>query len=237
MKVKSIHLILFGILVFNICTTWADEVKILSMKGEVKVRRGVEEFWQPAILGQFLENIDTILTGEKGEVILKLADGTEFCLGPNAIIDISDLRKISDRELFLFLTREKLNNVERRSEPTPLRIGNVSVIHGASRDTQKTSPTKLDDSAMEKTKNGIRALYQQDYHPNVIMKVKKVSQSELFKDNCGEFHYYLGSSLETLEKTGQATEVYHDVVTKHKNSECSRSSWIEQAKLGLERLK
>jgi hypothetical protein len=41
----------------------APAVKIISLSGEVKVRRGVEETWHHAAAGMRLEEIDTILTG------------------------------------------------------------------------------------------------------------------------------------------------------------------------------
>jgi len=104
--------------------------KVIKISGNVTVRRGVEETWQPASKGMELEDIDTILTGADGIIRLQTSTGRYFELRNNAILDISDLREITEKELFVFLMENKLKNIEPRKGKTPLRIGNVSVVHG-----------------------------------------------------------------------------------------------------------
>jgi tetratricopeptide (TPR) repeat protein len=237
MKIILNTIIIFGYIFSNLSLAIAEVVEIFQIKGEVKVRQGVEEFWQPAVLGQFIKDVDTILTGEKGEVVLKLADGTKFILGPNAILDIADLRTITDKELFIFLTREKLNKVDRNKEKTPLRIGNVSVVHGASRDSQEVLPLPADPFLITRIKNGIRALYNQEYYPNAIIKLKKIANNDDFNDECGEFEYYLGSSFEALNNLGQAIDTYNLLIEKNKEINCNNSPWVQQAKIKLQKLK
>ena len=62
-----------------ICLIWllqivkADsEVEIMAVSGDVKIRYGLEENWSKADIGILLKDIDTILTGENGEVVLQL---------------------------------------------------------------------------------------------------------------------------------------------------------------------
>ena len=73
-------------------------VKVVQSSGDVKVRYGLDEEWQPVSIGSILKDIDTILTGEKSEALLKFESGTIFKLGSNAVLDISDLRKIYEKE-------------------------------------------------------------------------------------------------------------------------------------------
>ena len=57
-----------------------SSVRIKSSSGDVKIRRGVEETWHPASAGTELEEIDSILTGEAGQVVLELTGGGTFRL-------------------------------------------------------------------------------------------------------------------------------------------------------------
>ena len=52
------YIIILMLSVFTFTQTALSlEVKIIKMSGEVKIRHGVEEFWQPASLGIFLKDI------------------------------------------------------------------------------------------------------------------------------------------------------------------------------------
>lgn len=215
----------------------AMDARVIKMSGEVKVRRGVEEFWQPASLGVFLKNIDTILTGENGEVLLEIQGGYHFHLGPNSILDIADMRKISEQELFLYLMREKVSKVEKRTQKTPIRIGNVSVVHGSYQDTVKEEISGISDELRERVKNGIRALFTQEFYPNTILKIHDMINNYHPSDDCGELHYYLGSSFEALNKPGQAMESYEAAIEISKASGCSSSKWVLEANQGIDRLK
>ncbi len=219
-------------------TTLALEAEIVSKTGEVKVRRGVDEHWQTAAAGLILKEIDTIITGEAGEVILKIEDGLNFRLGANAILDIADLRKISKQQLYVYLTQQKLDNIEKRDEKTELQITNTSVVHGTSQEsTGENEPEVSLKEMWIKERNGAKALYDQQFYPNTIIKLYRILSRYKTLEDCGETHYYLGKSFEALAQAGQATDAYQTVVTKSKSTSCKENKWTEAAHLGLERLK
>ncbi len=210
----------------------ASKVKILSTRGEVRVRRGVEESWHPASSGTFLDDIDSILTGERGQVSLQVQDGKMFKLGSNATLDIADLRRISERELFLFLMSRKINRLERRKDKTRLRIGNVNVVH-AERKTDSTETDDEEDQLNEwiRERNGARALHTQDFITNAVMKMNKILQKHSEISDCGEIHYYLGEAFEELGKPGQASNAYAQVQTRSQVVGCDPSDniWLRRA--------
>ena len=105
------HLLITGIIAL-VCSiapapVFAGQSKVIKMRGEVKVRKGLNEDWDRAVIGMLLRDVDTILTLESAEVVLLLESGDTFTLGSNAVVDIGDLRKISERQLFLFLVSKK----------------------------------------------------------------------------------------------------------------------------------
>lgn len=240
MKLKNyktyVIILMLSITVF-VQTGFSMEVKIVKMSGEVNIRHGVDELWQPASLDIFLKDIDSILTGEKGEVILQVEEGRQFHLGPNSLLDIADLREISEKELFLYLMKSKLGKVEKRNGKTPLRIGNVSVVHGTYQDTAQQELMLPSPESEEQLKNGIRALYTQQYYPNTILKINKTIEDQNIPDQCGELHYYLGSSFEKLDKPGQAIDAFEKAVQESKSGNCTGSVWSDKAENSLLRLK
>ena len=216
----------------------AMEARIIKMSGEVKYRQGVEEAWHSVYPGVILKEIDTILTGEGGEVLLQIHDELIFRLGANAILDIADLRKITEQELFLYLTRQKIQRIERGAEKPELHISNVSAIHGASQDTAAT--TKQTGAATgnlwEREKNGAKALFDQRYFPNVIIKLDKILNRYSNVTDCGELYCYLGQSFEALKQPGQAADAYQTVIQQSEEKSCENKEWNEIARQGLERL-
>jgi tetratricopeptide (TPR) repeat protein len=211
-------------------------VKIISLSGEVKIRRGVEESWHHAAAGMLLEDVDTILTGEASAVVLELPEGGSFRLGGFAILDIADLKKITEREMFLFLMSEKVHQIPVRPEKAKLRIGNVSVVHGESKAGASQNQTEKDDSQnwVQET-NGAKALYNQHYYPNAIVKLHKVLAKYPHREDCGEIHFYLGKAFEALDKTGQAVDAYQRVLERLCENEASQQR-AEETRRAIERL-
>ena len=119
-----------GILVLLFVQLAAAAIRIQRVSGNVQIRRGMDENWQTAGTGMMLEDIDTILSGEASEVALLLPDGKRFILGRNAILNVGDLREISERELLLYLTAQKLRRIERTGGSPVIQIENVSVVRG-----------------------------------------------------------------------------------------------------------
>ncbi len=231
-KIKIIHL-LIPLALFLMQTASAMEVKISRLSGEVQVRRGLDETWQPVSLGIFIKEVDTILTGEKGEVVLDLGNGVTFTLGPNSILDVSDLRKITERQLFLYLVKEKVNRVEKHQQKTELRLGKVSVVHGANLDTAGTTPVVTPES-WTPVVNGALALFRQDYYPNAIIKFHKILDSGLPEQRRCEVFFYLGRAFEAMSRPGQAIEAYRAALddSSEKNAE-----WTKPSREAVERLK
>ncbi len=223
-------------------TAWADSYAVIShLSGKVKIRRGVEETWQPAAIGASLQEIDTILTAEGAWVVIKMNDGRNFRLGSNAILDIADLRDVTEKELFLYLMSKKIDQIEPRPEKTRIRIGNVSVIHGASR--IESDNTFADNSSADwwlPEINGAKDLHNQYFYPNTIIKLHKIIEKSRSVDDCGQIHLYLGKSFEAMNQTGQAIDAYQEVITECEEKECDNAEAqrrVDQAREAIERLK
>jgi hypothetical protein len=211
-------------------------VRIKSLTGEVKVRRGVEETWHGVSTGVELDEIDSILTGEAGEVILELANGDDFRLGSNAILDVADLRRITEQDLFLLLMSSKIQKMEQREQKTKLRIGRVNVVHGELKKNSSGASSQVVDATWEKEKNGALALYGQNYTTNSILKLSNILARYPNLQDCGEVQVYLGRAYEKLSKPGQALDAYRAVLKQGGEGCGGRESWLDEAEQAVSRL-
>jgi hypothetical protein len=212
MSVKSLVIYRIALMLAAASFPLFSAARLETVQGDVQVRRGVEEKWSPAAVGINLEDIDTILTLE-GNTTLKLADGAVFKLGPNSILDIDDLRRISRQEMFLLLMSQKVQDMKPRERSSNLEVENISSVHGQ----QKTTTPKRLSTANDAWKRGLnaaRAMYQQRLYPNSVVKLHKLlSRYEEIQD-CGEVFLYLGKSFEALDERGQAIDYYQSAAEK-----------------------
>jgi len=218
----------------------ANQVKITGIKGDVKIRRGVEETWQTATLGMLLEEIDTIQTGENSQVTMKIESGKIFKLNSVAQIDISELRRVSEKEMQLYLMSKKIGKIKPGKQKTPLRVGNVSVVHGLKADENTASVNNIEENIWRKETNGAKALFDFKYYTNTVIKLNKILSKYSSQNDCGEIHYYLGRSFEVLKKNGQAIDAYQKVINNYEKNDCSNTDamqWYEQARKSIKKLK
>ncbi len=196
-------------------------VQILSISGDIKVRYGLEEEWHSAATGMILKDIDTILSGENAEVVIKTGEQKTFILGANAILDIADLRMIEEKELFLYLMSKKVNKIKPPGKNTRLRVGNVSVVHGTLNNPADSSTVDTAHVAglalLEK--NGALALQMQKYYTNSIIKWHKIIHKYGSKINSGEIYFYIAKGFEAINKTGQAIDAYEKSLNYYKANE------------------
>ena len=211
MLIKNIIIYIFCFYLFGIAAS--VDVTVINVKGDVKIRYGVEEEWQPAKTGMILRDIDSIISGAGGQAKLKLNDGRIFELGGNSYLDIVDLKNIDKHELFLFLMSKKILEIKKPDTDDRIRISNVSVVHGNSKTSSKNDSleNKSSDWSEQET-NGAVSLYVQKFYPNTIVKLKKMISKYTVLNNQGKIFYYLAKSFNALDMKGQARENFQAVI-------------------------
>jgi len=240
MKINR-KIILSAVLLF-ITPLFADvSVKIVNIEGDVRIRFGLDENFKPASIGILLKNMDTIFCGENSKTILQIENDRRFILGSNCVLDVSDLRQIYEKDLFLYLMSKKVEQIEGDGEKTPLRLGNVSVVRGESKlSGDSTSAQYLLSDWIEWEINGALSMYSQQLFPNTVVKLHTILEKyDSYKD-CGKVFFYIAKSLEVLEMDGQAIEAYQSVIDAYVEQKCvdkESLSRIEISRLAIENLK
>ena len=239
MYYRTFLLVILMIVVMVVSGLQAD-VKIVEAKGNVMVRFGIEESWHIAKIGSILKNIDSIFSGEDGEVILELEGGIQFKLGSNSILDIADIREIQQRELFMYLMSQKIDKLETQDGNTPVKVGNVSIVHGESKQIQKSNKADNDKEDWYPFEiNGALALFDHHYYPNTIIKCIKIQNKYDPNRDGGKIDYYIGKSFESLDDRAQARDAYQRALDEYnqvKDLSSTEQSWVADAREALQRL-
>jgi hypothetical protein len=209
-----------------------DLIRIVGLRGDVRVRRGLDETWSAAETGMLLKPIDTIFSGETSEVILMLEDGPRFTLGGNAVLDADDLRRITERQMFLFLMSQKIGRMTMPDSASPVHIANVSVVRGSDKRAGTGPLLPADESGWVREKNGARALFEAGYVTNTVVKLHKIIQRYPSIEDRGEIQFALGQAFEALNEPGRAFDAYQRALDAvNRGSEMTKQALERKTKI------
>ncbi|MEK7670673.1 MAG: hypothetical protein AAB344_00435, partial [Bacteroidota bacterium] len=86
-----------------------EQITLQKAQGDVSVRAGVTETWTKAHAGDALKPDATLKTGKHSSAVLLLPFANKkISLPPEVMVDISDIRELTQEELMLKLTMEKV---------------------------------------------------------------------------------------------------------------------------------
>lgn len=235
---KMIYILMALLCSTSVLFSEFSTVKIVSVTGQVKVREGLDENWIPAREGMQLKIVDTILSESEARAVIDIPGKGRFVIGGNTLLDIGDLREISEKEMFLFLMSQKVKKMSPSDGKTELKIGNVSVVHGEDRGkTDATTTDQRKNLRREQEKNGAEALYSHHYFTNAVVKLTNIILRYPGINDCGEVYFFLGKAFEALNKIGQAMDAYRQVLNQKDCNSASARKWSAEAQQALERLK
>lgn len=182
-------------------TAWGGGISVQDVQGEVSVRHGVTEEWIPVKAGALLKPDDSMRTGAKASAVLVVAapDASappkRIALPPEVIVDMADVRELSQEELMLKLTMEKVRASSYQWKDDDLKIPNAGVVHGSDRGPQAAlTANQLETGRLQM--NGTRVLFENGFTSTGILKALEV------------FRLYppLGASFENRLMVAEAME-------------------------------
>ncbi len=187
-----------------------ESITVQSTQGEVVVRHGVTESWTPAGAGELLRPHDSMKTGGTGAAVLSVstATGTKTVVLPaEVIVDMSDIRDLTQDELMLKLTMEKVRGSSYRWDESDPAIPNAGVIHG----TKKGSTRELTDNELRTGRlqlNGARVLFDNGFFSTCVLRSVEVFR--LYPDLRTSFEDRLmvAQALERARLRGEALLEY-----------------------------
>lgn len=193
----------------------AGEIQVVKTSGEVSVRPGVTEVWTRVAVGDVLRPDDSMKTGPKGSAILavRMDAGTvkRITLPPEVIVDLSDIRELTQEELMLKLTMEKVRSSSYEWKEEKDGSAEASVIHGSNKGVL---PSAENDPAVGTMQlRGTRVLYENGFYSTSALRAMEVFR--LYPALGREFSNRLlvAEALEKANLRGESLNEYGAMLT------------------------
>jgi len=199
-------------LVFLSATTVrAGDVLVQKVQGDVRLRQGVTEVWGAVAAGDVLKPNDTMRTGKHSTAVLVLraagAPDRKISLPPDVLVDVSDIRDLTQEELMLKLTMEKVRASSYQWKDDELRIPNATVVHGQDRgEGRALAANQLETGTMQW--NGVRVLVEHGFYSTGVLRMMEVFR--LYPAIAGSVEHRLlyADTLERAQLRGEAQAEY-----------------------------
>ncbi len=200
---------IFTLLIALTLSSFAD-VKVQGIKGDVKVRHGVNEEWTAIKIGDVVNIEDAIMVGEKSSTVL-LIDGTKkIAVAENSIVDVSDLRALSQEELLLKLAMDRILSVPTQDRDNDLTPARTTIIHGDKKESTQRPKTISTDIAIMQL-NGAKVLYDNSYFGTCILRVKEVFRINPTIDIDLDYKLLTAKAFEKSNLPGEALNEYNSI--------------------------
>jgi hypothetical protein len=191
----------------------SDDVFVRNINGAVTIRHGVTQSWVRLNVGDVLRQDDTIRTGKDATAVIvappKGHAGTAktIVLPSDVIVDISDIRDLTQEELMLKLTMEKVRASSYRWKSDGLKIPESTVIHGS----EKSDPLPISENELREgvwQLNGTRVLFNNGYYSTCALKALEVLRRYPSLALRFESRLLVAEALEKAELRGEALAEY-----------------------------
>ena len=207
----------------------AGDFLVKAIKGTVEVRRGVMEDWKKVKIGDVLKPEDSMRTGPGSSATIE-ADKRRLTVPEMTILDISDVRQLSQEDFLLKLAMQNILAVPPR-EKDDLSIPSATVLHG-SNVSKVDSPPFSDAKAGEMQLRGARVLYDNTYYATSILKSKETLRTHPELKTNFEARLTVATAFEKMRLTKEAITEYS--VLAKENLPGPQAKMVQTA---LERLK
>ncbi len=185
------------------------EIVVQRVQGNVSVRQGVTENWMAVRVGDILGPDATIKTDVRGLAELATVQaGTRksIKLPGEVMVDMSDIRELSQEELMLKLTMEKVRSSSYQWKNNEMRIPNTTVTHGS--DTRRDTLTENDPKVGMFLLNGTRALFDNGFYSTCALKTLEIFRRYPKLGEQFEHRWLAAEALEMAHLRGEALNEY-----------------------------
>lgn len=199
-------------MLLSVYTTAAD-FKVLATQGGVTVRHGVNESWNSVAVGDILNSDDSIELDKQSSATLIFNGTAKITLPEMVIIDLSDLRMLSQEDLLMKLAMENIRSIPPRDDIKELNIPRVTIVHG---EKKNPSPKKVQPDIQNGVKqlNGCKVLHRSGYYATCALKVKQVLRLYPTLKEDIDTRILVASSFEKMNLNREALEEYYVILEK-----------------------
>ena len=160
---------------FAAAAVGGEQVILQKVQGDVTVRAGVTETWNKISAGESLKPDVTVKTGSKSSAVILLSTSNKrITLPPEVIVDMSDIRELTQEELMLKLTMEKVRSSSYQWKNKELNMPNATAMRGDPKDPKETLAESHPEVGILEM-NGIRrVLFDNGFYSTSALKAMDV---------------------------------------------------------------
>jgi hypothetical protein len=185
----------------------AGDVKVISLKGTASARHGVDEKWNPVSTGDILKPEDTIELGKQSSAVLIVDGSKKLTIPENVMIEIADLRMLSQEEVLLKLAMETVRSVPKRDNINQTDIPRMTTVHGSNKENIPSGMSLSRETGMMQL-NGTKVLYENGYLGTCILRTKGVTRLFPSLPTAIDARLRAASALEKMNLRLEALEEY-----------------------------
>jgi hypothetical protein len=202
MGTRILWIILMSLLVLPLL---AADFTVKAVKGTVEVRRGVMEEWRKVKVGDLLKPEDSMRTGPGSSATIEV-EKRKLSVPELTILDMSDIRQLTQEEFLLKLAMENILAVPPR-EKDELAIPSATVLHGESK-SKTDLPAASDGRVGEMQLHGARVLFDHSYFATSILKSKETLRTHPEVRSNYDARLTVAMAFEKMKLTKEAITEY-----------------------------
>ncbi len=199
-------IITVSVLIFVITALSFAQFKVLTTKGNVKVRYGVSEEWKQLNKGDQINWADAVQTSLNSLVVIQIENQKKIVLNEKTIVEIADLRHLSQEELLLKLAMERILSVPPQERDNNLIPARATIIHGEKK-SKMQPPISTDIALMQLS--GAKLLYDNYFYGTCAIRIKEVLRLNLSMSNFIDYKLMMAVSLEKSNLLEEALNEYN----------------------------
>jgi hypothetical protein len=226
MKTRLLWIVVTALLAVPL---WAGDFYVKAIKGTVEVRRGVMEEWKKAKIGELLKPEDSMRTGPGASATIE-ADKKRLTIPEMTILDISDVRHLTEQDFLLKLAMQNILAVPPR-DSEDLAIPSATVLHGANK-SKSDEPVIPDTKVGEMELHGARVLFDNTYYATSILKSKETLRTHPELKTDFDARLTVAAAFEKMNLTKEAVIEYSQL-----SKENLSAAQAKKVQVALERLK
>lgn len=183
----------------------ANDFTVKTVRGTVEVRRGVNEEWKKLKAGDILKPEDTMRTGKSAAATIESVNKT-LSVPELTMIDISDVRNLTQEEFLLKLAMENILAVPEREENETI-LPSTTVLRGSNKEKEVGGDVRpLDVGTMQL--QGARVLFDNAFFGTSILKTKETFRTYPELKSNYDARVLTAQAFEKMRLTNEAVAEY-----------------------------
>ena len=183
----------------------ANDFTVKTVRGTVEVRRGVNEEWKKLKAGDVLKLEDTMRTGKSAAATIESVNKT-LSVPELTMIDISDVRNLTQEEFLLKLAMENILAVPEREENETV-LPSTTVLRGSNKEKEvRVDVRPLEVGTMQL--QGARVLFDNAFFGTSILKTKETFRTYPELKSNYDARILTAQAFEKMRLTNEAVAEY-----------------------------